>query len=341
MSTAQHGKTPSNGKSHMKPVVSTCATLSSLFALSALSCAGAAAADVPRFYWKTLAGTQATPLIYESLSGNTNPFDPSHRVNPDAQIDVSLAMAGYALFLPVFDRSAMAAVILPMGRISSDTTVGAITTNASASGFGDPVIEFDINLIGPPAQKNIPDAIRYEPGFSLDLLVDLAIPIGEYENDSPVNIGQNRWYGRVGMPMIYQIGPWVPGRRMTLEAVPAMWWFTDNNDFVGQTLETDPAFQVDLHLTRDLSDHAWASLDTVWYSGSDSTLGGTSSEAHSNVGAGFTLGYEVNQNMQLTFGYKSTFNDDDDGEMRMDSFVLTLVYGSHPIIEGANRLKGE
>jgi hypothetical protein len=52
----------------------------------------------------------------------------------------------------------------------------------SASGFGDPMLEFNINLIGPPAQKNIPDVLRYEPGFSVDLLADLALPIGEYDS---------------------------------------------------------------------------------------------------------------------------------------------------------------
>ena len=29
----------------------------------------------PRFYWKTLSGANAVPLIVTSMSGNTNPFD--------------------------------------------------------------------------------------------------------------------------------------------------------------------------------------------------------------------------------------------------------------------------
>ena len=34
----------------------------------------------PRFYWKNLKGGQAVPLIYQSLSGNVNPFDPAYVV---------------------------------------------------------------------------------------------------------------------------------------------------------------------------------------------------------------------------------------------------------------------
>lgn len=53
----------------------------------------------------------------------------------------------------------MAALIVPMGRISGDVTVGGRTFSQSANGYGDPMLEFDINLIGPPAQKNIPDVV--------------------------------------------------------------------------------------------------------------------------------------------------------------------------------------
>jgi hypothetical protein len=121
-------------------------------------------AQVPaRFYWDTLSGSSAVPLIFESISGNTNPFDPAHIVTPDANFDATMAIAGYARTFSLFDRSAMAAILLPMGRISGDVTVAGRTFNQSASGFGDPMLEFSMTVIGPPAQKNIPDVIRYEP----------------------------------------------------------------------------------------------------------------------------------------------------------------------------------
>ena len=114
---------------------------------------------------------------------------------------------GYAHTFTLFDRAAMAAVLLPMGRISGDViTPGGEPVSQSARGFGDPTLEFNLNLIGPKAQKNIPDVMRYEPGFSLDVLADLAVPIGEYDNSQPLNLGQNRWYGRIGFPIVWQLG---------------------------------------------------------------------------------------------------------------------------------------
>jgi len=201
------------------------------------------------------------------------------------------------------------------------------------------MVEFNVNILGPPAQKNIPDALRYEPGFSVDLLADLAVPIGEYDSDQPLNIGQNRWYGRLGLPIIWQLGPWVPGRRTTLEFLPAVWFFGNNNNYVGQTLKTDPMFQVDAHLTRDFTEHFWGSLDAAWYYGGQASINGVSGEKLNNLGVGLTLGYTVNDNLNLTFGYKSTVNDSAPGDLRMDGFMVSLVVGWHPLLEGSKRLK--
>jgi hypothetical protein len=325
----------------MRSVVGLRRLVATVLALGVL-CPPLAQAQVPaRFYWKSLSGGSAVPLIVNSISGNTNPFDPAHTVAPGGNVDGTLAIVGYAQTFELFDRSALAAILLPMGRVSGELTVGGRSFNQNANGFGDPMLEFNINVIGPRAQKNIPDALRYEPGFSVDLLADIALPIGEYDSSQPLNLGQNRWYGRVGAPIVWQLGAWVPGRRTTLELLPAVWLFGDNNDYVGQTLKTDPLFQLDAHLTRDFTENFWGSLDVAWYSGGKATVNGVAGEKLNNIGVGLTLGYQVNSNLNLTVGYKSTVNDNSPGDLKMDSFMITLVYGWHPLIEGSKRLKSE
>jgi hypothetical protein len=300
-------------------------------------------AQVPaRFYWKTLSNANAVPLIFESLSGNTNPFNPANTVLAGANLDATLILAGYARTFTLFNRSAMVAGIFPMGRISGGGTVDGKSFNQSTSGFGDPMLEFDLNFIGPRAQKNLPDLLRYKPGFSVDVLADLAFPVGEYNSSQPLNLGQNRWYGRVGAPIIWQLGPWVPGRRTTLEFLPAVWWFGTNDNYVGQKMKTDPMFQLDGHLTRDFSEHFWAALDGTWYTGGQASINGvTMGEKLNNLGFGFTVGYQINDNLGLTAGYKSTVNDGAPTDLRMDRFMVSLVYGWHPLVEGAKRLKGD
>jgi hypothetical protein len=295
----------------------------------------------PRFYWKTLSGANAVPLIFQSMSGNANPFDPALTVSKGANFDASVAMFGYARTFSLGNRAAMAAVIMPMGRISGDVTVGSTTSQQTASGFGDPMFEFDVNVVGPKAQKTLADAFRYEPKFSLDVLADLAVPIGEYDSSQPLNIGQNRWYGRVGAPIVWQLGPWVPGRRTTLEFIPAVWLFSDNTDYVGKTLSTDPMFQLDAHVTRDFNERLWGSFDAAWFTGGQASIDGVAGDRLDNIGLGLTLGYQINDNLTFTFGYKATVNDSAPTDLRMDGFTFNLISGWHALVEGARRLQEE
>jgi hypothetical protein len=325
----------------MKRIASSRWIAAATLALGALAPLSASAQVPGRFYWKTLSGASAVPVIFNSISGNTNPFDPAHTVSAGANIDATMAITGFAQTFTLGERSAMAAVLVPMGRISGDVTANGRAFSEAASGFGDPMVEFNINLIGPKAQTNLVDVLRYEPGFSLDLLADIAVPIGEYNSSRPLNIGQNRWYGRLGAPIVWQLGDWVPGRRTTLEFLPAVWMFGKNDDYVGQTLETDPLFQLDAHLTRDFTESLWGGIDVSYYNGGKSTVNGVAGKKLDNTGWGLTLGYKINDNVNLTFGYKSTVNDSAPDAMRMDSFMMTLVFGWHPLIEGARRLKKE
>ena len=233
-----------------------------------------AALAQPRFYWKSLSDANGVPVIFESLSGNTNPADPAHTVTPGGDFSGTIGLAGYARTFSLLGRGASASIIVPMGRVSGEVTVAGRTFTQTANGFGDPMIELAVNVVGPRAQNTLADVVRYEPGFSLDVLADLAFPIGQYSSSQALNLGQHRWYGRVGLPVVWQIGPWIPGERTTLEVLPALWWFAANPDYLSGTLSTDPLLEIDAHLTRDLTSSFWASLDGVWYYGATSAVDG-------------------------------------------------------------------
>jgi hypothetical protein len=132
--------------------------LASVLVTVALCPPPASAQVPPRFYWKTLSGANAVPVIVNSVSGNTNPFDPAHLVSPGANLEGTLAIGGYARTFTFLDRAALAAVLLPMGRISGavagGVTVAGRTCSERANGFGEPMLDLPINVRGPPAQKS-------------------------------------------------------------------------------------------------------------------------------------------------------------------------------------------
>jgi hypothetical protein len=137
--------------------------------------------DGPRFYWKTLMGTNGFPVIASSMGGNANPNDPSNLVIPGSDFKSTRAMAGYARMLPVGKRSAMVSILLPMGNISGTASLNGINYSKTARGYGDPMLQFTVNVLGPKAIMNIPDMLRYQPKFSVDLATSFAIPIGNYD----------------------------------------------------------------------------------------------------------------------------------------------------------------
>jgi hypothetical protein len=97
---------------------------------------------------------------------------------------------------------------------------------------------------------------------------------------------------------------------------------------------------MDAHLTRDFTERFWGALDTAWYAGGKSSVDGVGGEELNNLGFELTFGYGINDNLNLATSYKSTVNDDDPDELRMDVFMVTLVFGWHPLLEGARRLQG-
>jgi hypothetical protein len=313
-----------------------------VLALIALPAVVGAQGDGPRAYWKSLAGGTGVTFWAIEAGGNANPFDDAQVIDPNASFDASVALIGYHRSLSLLGRSSVASVLLPVGNLEGSVSGVPITQAESASGYGDLMLQLDVNLVGAPAMTDLATVLRYEPTFTLDFLASLALPVGEYDEDAALNLGMNRWYGRVGAPMMWTIGPWVPGQRTTLEFLPALWWFGDNDEYQGgQQLETDPILGLEGHLTRDLTETLWGSLDSAWFSGGESTVDGLGGLEMDNLGVGLTLGFQVTDNLSINTSYFATVDDSSPEDLRADEFRLMFTYGWHPLIEGMKRLSSE
>lgn len=294
--------------------------------------------DGARVYEKGLAGGNALTFWPMHESGNSNPVDPTFGVVPTATFEADLALIGYTKTLSFLDRASSVSLIVPVGEIKGEFSGSGPVLKETASGFGDPMLQVMTNLYGAPAMIDLPSVLRYEPTFTLDILADVAFPVGEYHNDQAVNIGQNRWYGRLGLPMMISLGPWIPGERTTLELLPAVWIFGENDDFQGQLLETRPLVQLEAHLTRDFTQTLWGSIDALYYSGAKAEVNGVTGDAMTNLGVGLTFGYKVNDNLQIGVSYFTTIDDNDDDDLKGSKFLLTFTYFWHPLLEGQKRL---
>jgi len=189
-----------------------------------------------------------------------------------------------------------------------------------------------VNLYGAEKIKNFYDILNYEPFVTVDVSGLLIIPIGEYENDRAVNIGQNRWGGRFALPVTCYFGTYAPLYRTSLEITPSVFVFAKNDDFMGQEMKNDPLYQLEAHLTHDFTRTFFGSIDFIWRYGFDSELDGD------NVGdeldfktLGFTLDFTLNDNSGIRFSYHSNFIDDDD--LDADMMRIMYYYGWNELME--------
>ena len=310
--------------------------------------------DGARAYWKGRDGTNVLSFQYLNLNmqaSGTQQFDPSQFIYPNSDTEANVMIANYARHFTLFNRASSLAVNIVGGSVDLDVNTNFVppgflppgvtpgdSLRQSASGYGDPSVQLDVNLFGTSQLKSTVDMVNYEPTWTLDAAVLLAFPIGEYDKDKLVNMGLNRWYGRVALPFKYHFGVFSPGYMTSLEIIPSVWLFAENDDFVGQKLANDPLWQIEAHLTHDFTRSFFGSLDLLYRSGFQSKINGVEVGDKLNIGdLGFTLNYEATDNLTIRTSYSSNVFGDSD----LDNSIIRIqfVYAWHRLTENMKKLR--
>jgi hypothetical protein len=305
-----------------------------------------AADDGARAYWKTLENTNMVSfqyLQYNVDAAGSQQFDPSVGIYPNSETDLDIFMMGYMRQIGLFGRSATIMGAIYGGDMNAESGLDPFNPASprirqTATGFGDPSVGLTVNLYGAPVISNFYDMANYEPKVTVDVSGLLTIPIGEYDDDSTVNMGQNRWWGRIAFPAVFYFGSYAPLYRTSFEVTPSVFVFGENDEFLGQDLENDPLYQIEAHFTRDFTRTFFGSIDYVWRQGFDSEING------SDVGddlelqtLGFTLDFTLNDSTGIRFSYHSNFLDDDD--LDADMMRIQLYYGWNVLMENTKALQ--
>jgi hypothetical protein len=141
-------------------------------------------------------------------------------------------------------------------------------------------------------------------------------------------MGTNRWNVRIGLPFMYTIGDWVPGEITTLEILPSVWFYGDNDNSFGANIEQDPMYTLEAHITRDITTSLFVSLDYFVQRVGDSTVNrGTPSGSNTSDSLGLTFGYMLNPQTQFQLRYAATLNPNpEQDELDADMFQFNLNY---------------
>ena len=332
------------------------ALVASTLAIALISGPANAQDDGARTYWKGRAGTNAMSFQYLNMNlqaSDTVQFDPSHYIYPAADAEADIFVLSYARHMTLFNRPSILSANLVGGSVDVqfDTTItppeflppGVVpgaTFSQSASGYADPSVQLDVNLFGTPKLPAIFSYMNYEPTWTLDAAFMLGVPLGQYDADKVVNLGLNRFYGRLAFPFKYHFGVFSRGYMSSLEIVPSIWIFTENDDFMGQSLQNDPMLQLEAHWTHDFTRHFYGSIDLLYRNGFQSEINDVKLGSDIKIGdLGFTLNFQVTDNVTVRTSFSSNVFGDSDIETSM--IRLQFVYAWDKAIENIKKLGSE
>ncbi|MCK5396328.1 MAG: hypothetical protein KAJ32_10060 [Gammaproteobacteria bacterium] len=308
--------------------------------------------DGARAYWKTREGSTVLSFQYLDLSlqaSGAQQFDPGQFIYPHSDVEAKVFVASWVRHMTLFNRASSLSVGIAGGSARADISASmppqflppgaapGVAFSQSSSGYADPTVQLDINLIGTSRLKSNVDLFNYEPTLTVDAAVMMAVPIGEYDETKLVNMGLNRWWGRFALPVKYHFGVFSPGYMSSFELTPSIWVFAENDDFVGKTLDNDPILQLEAHLTQDFTPSFFGSLDLLYRGGFQSSINGADVGEELDIGnLGFTLNFTTTDNLMIRTSFSSNVFGDED----VDNSILRLqlVYVWHKSSENFKKL---
>src|SRR5215470_10730331 len=258
-----------------------------LVALTLLAAATAQAQELePRAYTNTPVGMNFLVLGYAYTKGDVA-LDTSAPIE-DGDITIHNAFLAYVRSLDVWGRTGKLQVALPYAWLSGSAKLDGRTLSTDISGLGDPQVKFSLLLYGGPA-LSLEEFESYSPDLVVGASFSVTAPLGQYDSNRLVNIGTNRWSFK---PEIGIAKTWGP---VTLELAPSATFYTDNNDFLGRTLQRDPLYAVQGHVVYHTSFGLWAAVDATYYGGGRKTVGGVEGEPLQDVRVGGTLAIPIDR----------------------------------------------
>lgn len=286
-----------------------------------------------RAYWKAPANTHAVGTHLMFVDGNASGFNPAIPVS-GAAFTSRIYLLNYTAFFNFLGRRNEVSVTQPFGTVEATTTgLQPIGLDVAGKGRADLAAWWAFNLVGAPAQS-LQEAMQWEQRTLLDAQLFVTAPFGEYDEERFLNVGTNRWTVRFGLPFVQSIGEFTPGRRTTLELVPSVTLFGDNDAlrsltiedgapvFFSRTLSQDPLYKVEGHLTRDITKELWVSADAMYVGGGETSLDGIAQDnSQSSFGVGFTVAYKVSDKVELRALWGDFLTDEEDG---IDTSMLWL-----------------
>lgn len=238
----------------------------------------------PRAYSNAPVGLNFVVLGYAHTDGDVA-VDPTVPLT-DAQITTHSGIVAYARTLDAWGRSAKFDFVAAATSLSGSAAYAGESVERDIGGLNDTRFRFTMNLFGAPAMT-AREFASYHQDVNLGASLQVIAPTGQYDSSRLVNVGTNRWSFKGELGLSKALGPW------TLELMPAVTLYTDNDDFLdGQARSQEPVYSVQVHVVYGFRSGMWLALDGTYFTGGRTETDGVQSAVefdNTRVGATFAL----------------------------------------------------
>lgn len=258
----------------------------------------------PRSYVNTPVGINFLLLGYGYADGDVG-VDESSPVK-DTKVHVHAGFLAYARSLDVWGLSGKVLAVLPLAEASGSAKVKGQERDRQIFGLADPLLRMSVNFFGAPALS-----MEEFPAYQQDIIIgasfQVTAPLGQYDSTKLLNVGTNRWSFKPELGVSKAWGS------VILELIPAITFFTNNDDFFGgKTLEQDPIYSVQGHLIHEFFPALWAAFDATYYVGGRTTIDGEKGQQPANVRLGMTAALALSRHQSIKlYGSTGVYNRTD------------------------------
>jgi len=152
-------------------------------------------------------------LLYYQHADRSDLYQNGHKVSDDARLSSDIGILRYVHAIGLSENlSWEPQILLPFGQMNASGDIGAL---GDTRGIGDPIITAPLKWTLPTANKDIFALAPY-----------LYFPVGSYDKNDALNLGENRWRATLQAAYIHHFSP-----KWALDTVAEASWVSANNDF--------------------------------------------------------------------------------------------------------------
>jgi len=245
----------------------------------------------PRLYSNAPTGLNFLLGGYAYSTGNAI-TDPSIQIE-DGALDIHTPFLAYAHSFGLWGRSAKYDIVVPYSFLSGTAKSNGLPVSRTVDGFADPSFRVSMNFIGAPA-LSLAEFKDYRQNLVLGGSLQVFAPFGQYDSSRVVNIGTHRWTLKPELGLSKTLGP------LVLELIGAVAFYTDNDNFQGQTRRQEPIYSAQGHMVYRFKNGIWFAFGGTYYTGGQSSVDGIDNpDTQSNSRLGATLALPINRNNSI------------------------------------------